>query len=136
MNKISPRLRLEALRISRFGLVGVAATATHLLLVSALITATTLPTLAANTLAFLTAFGISLTGHYFWTFQKPGNARRATGRYMLVSFFALTSNTLVLAFALNAGWFSPLLTAILAAAVIPLASYLASSLWAFRAHNP
>lgn len=136
MNRIDPRLRLEALRMSRFGVVGAVATATHLLLVSVLITATNLPTLAANTLAFLIAFGISLAGHYFWTFQKPGELRRATFRFMLVSLSAFICNTLVLAFALNAGWFSPLVTTLLAAAVIPLSTYLASRLWAFQVRTP
>ena len=75
MKNLSPRLQLEALRISRFGVVGAAATATHLLLVSILVAGTSLPTLTANTLAYLTAFGISLAGHYFWTFQKPGDLR-------------------------------------------------------------
>lgn len=136
MSNVSPRLRLEALRLSRFGMVGAAATVSHLLLASILITGTTLPILAANTVAFLTAFGISLTGHYCWTFQKPGDLRRAAIRFMLVSVSAFACNTLALALALNAGWFTPLVTTLLAAAVIPLATYLASRLWAFRAPTP
>jgi putative flippase GtrA len=132
MKTFNPRLKLEALRLSRFGAIGTAATVTHLLLVSLFTAGTTLAPLTANTLAYLVSFGISLGGHYFWTFQKPGDLGQSTLRFMLVSLAAFLSNTLALAFALEAGWFSPLITIFLAAAIIPLATYLASRLWVFR----
>jgi len=62
----------ELLTLARFGLVGVGATATHMLVAAALITHLKLNPFVANSAAFIVAFFISFLGHYFWSFQsKP-----------------------------------------------------------------
>jgi putative flippase GtrA len=71
------RVWRELLTLFRFGIVGVMATAVHIFVVWVLLNHTHLATLIANALAFLTAFGVSFSGHYFWTFQNPGAPGRA-----------------------------------------------------------
>lgn len=126
------RVWREAVLASRFGLVGLAATAAHIGVVALLVSTTRLPTLLANTFAFLAAFGISFAGNYVWTFGAPGQPRKALGRFMLVAGGAFLLNSLVLATALQLRLLPPLAAAIASAAIIPVITYLASRTWAFR----
>jgi putative flippase GtrA len=71
---VGKKLWREAIIASRFGLVGITATAVHMLAVSVLLSETQLPTLLANACAFLVAFCVSFAGNYVWTFQLPGEA--------------------------------------------------------------
>jgi len=118
---------------SRFALVGIAATAVHMLVVWLLIETTSLPVLVANLIAFLTAFGISFTGNYVWTFGSPGRPVTAMRRFFLISGGAFSANSMVLALLTIADWLQPTVAAALAAAVIPLITYVASRLWGFNA---
>lgn len=120
---------------ARFGMVGVAATAVHILIVWLLLSETTLQPLVANMFAFLTAFGISFTGNYFWTFSSPGDPGKAMRRFLLISVSAFALNTLLLASLLRGGWLSPIVAAIVSAAVVPAITFLASRLWGFQNHK-
>jgi putative flippase GtrA len=132
-NRFQPkRIWQELLTVFRFGIVGVIATAVHVLVVWVLLNYTNLPVLIANAFAFLTAFGVSFSGHYFWTFQNPGNPGRAIRRFLLISTGGFAMNTLFLAAMLRIGWFSPFIAAVVSIAVIPLVTFLASRLWGFR----
>jgi putative flippase GtrA len=118
--------------VSRFGLVGLIATVIHIVVVWRLIDMTPLPVLVANLVAFLTAFGVSFAGNYYWTFRNPGRPGRTMRRFFLVSASAFGANTILLGVILNKGWLTPTVSAITAAAVIPLITFLASRLWCFR----
>jgi len=126
------RLLSEAITVVRFGLVGVAATFFHILVVSILLSKTLLTPLVANAFAFLVAFGISFAGHYVWTFQSPGNPGKALQRFLLISSSAFAVNSLILAAMLRSGWLSPFLAAILSATVIPAITFFAIRLWGFE----
>jgi len=130
--RVRQRLWREAIFASRFGLVGIAATALHMSLVRLLIETTNTPVLLANLIAFLTAFGISFTGNYVWTFGSTASPKVAMPRFFLISGSAFAANTLLLAFLTRAGWLSPAVAAVAAAAVIPLVTYSASRLWGFK----
>lgn len=131
----SRRIRRELLTILRFGSVGVIATVVHILVVWVLLNHTRLPALISNAIAFLTAFGVSFFGHYFWTFQNPGNPGRAIRRFLLISTGGFAMNTLLLAAMLRIGWLSPFASAVVSVAIIPLVTFLASRLWGFRRAN-
>ena len=120
----------------RFGVVGVAATATHITAVWFLIRETALPILGANFLAFLSAFGISFAGNYFWTFRAPGQPLRAMQRFFLISAAAFAANTFLLAMLLREGWLSPFAAAVVAAALVPFIAFLAGRAWGFRGEGP
>jgi putative flippase GtrA len=131
-NTVRRKLWRETIIAARFGLVGVMATVVHIVVVSFVLSETLLPTLLANTLAFLAATCISFTGNYIWTFQSPGDPRRAMRRFLLISVSAFVANTLLLVTIIQAGWLSPLFATISSAAIIPLITFLASRLWGFQ----
>lgn len=74
----------EIITAARFGLVGLLSTAVHIAIVWLLLALASVGPILANTLAFLTAFCISFTGNYLWTFRSPGNPRRAAFRFLLL----------------------------------------------------
>lgn len=122
----------ELFTVVRFGLVGLLATAVHVTTVWILLTAVGIAPIPANTLAFLIAFGVSFTGHYAWTFRVPGNPRRAILRFSVIAVFAFVANTLLLAFLIHKGYFSPAFSAMLSVSVVPAISFVASRLWGFK----
>ena len=130
--KVGQRLRRELRLASRFGLVGIAATAVHVLVVLLLMQTINLPVLVANLFAFLTAFGVSFAGNYVWTFGSPGRPKTAMSRFFLISAFAFSANSLILYLLTRLQWLPPAEAAVSAAAVVPFISYLASRFWGFR----
>jgi putative flippase GtrA len=91
--------------------------------------------LLANLAAFVTAFMVSFTGHYFWTFQVPGHPGRAVRRFFVISGSAFAINTSLLAVLLEAGWLSDSVSAVLAALVVPIITFFSSRLWGFSPSN-
>lgn len=132
---IVARIWNEALFAGRFALVGVAATIVHILVVWMLIELGNRTPLLANLAAFLTAFVVSFTGHYFWTFQVPGHLGRAVRRFFVISGSAFAINTGLLAVLLEASWLSGSVSAMLAAIVTPVITFAASRLWGFNPSN-
>lgn len=122
----------EIFTAARFGLVGLLSTGVHIAIVWLLLTLASVDPMLANTLAFMTAFCISFTGNYLWTFRSPGSPRRAIFRFFVIAVSAFVVNTLVLAFLVHKGWFSPVVSAVLSASVVPVISFLASRLWGFK----
>jgi putative flippase GtrA len=122
----------ESVIAARFALVGVAATTIHIFVVAVLVSQTALPVLLANTAAFLTAFGISFVANYVWTFGTPGSPRKAIRRFIVVSASLFALNTVVLTVFVESGSLSPFYSAIAAATVIPLVSFISNRLWVFR----
>lgn len=122
----------ELATAGRFGIVGGAATLSHMSVVWLLIAAADIPVLAANFLAFLCAFFISFAGHYRWTFRAPGNARRAIKRFFLIAGTGFAANNGLLIVLLREGWLTPRYAAVVAVAIIPAVTFLASRFWGFR----
>lgn len=132
---VRSRLWRELVVAARFGLVGIIATGVHILVVWLLVLQTTLPTLLANMLAFLSAFGISFSGNYIWTFGMPGQPCKAMRRFLLISVIAFALNSLLLAGLLHAEWLEPTASAIVSIAVIPPITFCASRLWGFHSQS-
>jgi len=124
--------RQEFLAIIRFGIVGLAASGVHIFVVWLLLRLTSYPTLIANTLAFITAFVVSFSGHYIWTFQTPGNPSKAIQRFLLISLLGFLANTMILAVILKLGWFSQLVSVIVSIFIVPIITFFACRLWGFR----
>lgn len=122
----------ELVTATRFGLVGIAATSVHIVVVWLVLNQAGSNLFSANTLAFAIAFGISFLGNYIWTFRSPGSPRRAMFRFFLISGSAFLVNTLILTFLVHGGWFSPMMSAIFSAAVVPAITFFASRLWGFK----
>lgn len=118
--------------IVRFGLVGSLATAIHMAILWILLSMTTLPVLIANTIAFISAFGFSFAGNYLWTFGAPGAPKRALLRFLAISVSAFLLNSVLLGVILDSGLFDPTSAAIASAVVIPIITFFASRIWAFK----
>lgn len=122
----------EVLVAIRFGAVGIFATVVHITVVWLLLRQAEMTPIPANTLAFLTAFGISFVGNYVWTFRSPGSPRRAIVRFFLIAVGAYAANTIFIAFLVSARWLSTLESTIIAASIVPIISFTASRLWCFN----
>ncbi|HRF43172.1 MAG TPA: GtrA family protein [Candidatus Competibacteraceae bacterium] len=132
---IIARIWNEAFLAGRFALVGITATMVHMLVVWMLIELGNRAPLLANLAAFLTAFVVSFTGHYFWTFQVPGHLGRAARRFFMISGSAFAINTGLLAVLLEVSGLSDSVSAVLAAIVTPVITFAASRLWGFSPSN-
>ena len=122
----------EVIIVGRFGIVGLIATAVHLVVVWILIEVTTLPTLIANTFAFITAFVVSFSGHYLWTFSNQGRMSEALIKFLLISLSGFSANSFILAGLLHVEWFSPSMSSTLAVAAVPVITFFSSRLWGFK----
>lgn len=117
----------DRLRPLRFILVGGLATLVHILVAGSLLALFTLQPYVANLIAFLVAFGVSYCGHRYLTFARQGSILR----FLAVAIAGFALNNLLLTGLLALG-LSAFLAIVVATALVPVFSYLASSLWAFR----
>jgi len=125
-------VRKEVLTMSRFALVGIVATCVHISVVWVLIERFDVETLLANLFAFLTAFIVSFTGQYLWTFRSKQSWHSALRRFFPVASFGFVLNNIVLITLLDMRLMSDSLAAIISACVIPVVTFLAGRFWAFK----
>lgn len=118
----------------RFAIVGGVATLVHLALVWTLINMG-VHALLSNLLAFLTAFWVSLCGHYYWSFRSNGGFSAALLAFGLIACCGFLMNTVVLAALLRTGWLSAKVSATISTLVVPVITYLASRFWGFKPKN-
>ncbi len=124
-------MRATVVQLTRFGLVGIAATLVHIG-VAWLVHATGASPLLANAAGFLAAFALSYLGHFYWTFsQREGHPKRLP-RFVVVAGvgFALSNAIVWGAVVLVGAPFELALAVILVS--VPTATWLLSRLWAFR----
>ncbi len=118
--------------ISRFGLVGVAATLVHLM-VSMMTLWLGANIYLANILGFLVAFGVSFLGHSTLTFPEGDRSHWAWARFFLVALTGFGLNNLVLL--LSEGQGMEWLRLVVAIFIAPLGTFLLSALWVFASHD-
>ncbi len=135
-------LKRESWQISKFALIGVAATLVHSLIYSACIRFDWAGPQWANSSGFLCAWFVSFFGHHYWTFQAGAN--RWPNPLLLVRFL-LTS---LLTYLLNAFWvwavgdllhWHPQLAVVGIMLLTPAASYLLFRNFVFKVrlkHDP
>lgn len=117
----------DTLRPIRFLLIGALATLTHL--ACALLLAWAFPDISiylVNATAFAVAFVVSFYGHTHVTFRRGGKM----SRFLLVALAGFGLNNLLLHGAKSLGA-PPVLALALAIGLVPVFTYIASSLWAF-----
>jgi len=125
-----------ALQGSRFAIVGMAATATHVLVMIALVEAASVTPMAGNVLGFLIAVLVSFAGHFYWTFAAPDRRGQAWAgafrKFVVVALSGLALNSLAVylvvdIYALYYYWAVAIMVTI-----VPLVVFLLSKCWAFR----
>lgn len=133
---VRPLLRL-GLQYARFGTIGLAAAAVHVLTFTALIELADLAPVAANFVAFAIAVLVSFFGHFQWTFraQTAGGGRHrqrtALSRFIIVALIGLALNSLAVYGVVNLlAWPYPY-AIVLMLSVVPLVVFALSKFWAF-----
>lgn len=129
VNDVSLR---ELFTIWRFVLVGILATTVHAGMALLLMVYAEFMPVIANLSAFLLAFIVSFTGHYYWTFSARVNRAQALKRFFIITGSAFAVNNVVLISLLKSGVIAPVLATIYAIFLIPVFTYVLSRLWVFR----
>lgn len=128
MRKLIKLFNHDGFQPFRFIIVGGVATATHLLVAALLFTFYSAPSpYAVNVIAFMMAFIVSFYGHRHITFQTRGSM----SRFFIVAIAGFVTNNVILTGCLWLG-FDGLVAVVIATACMPVLTYLASSLWAFK----
>lgn len=120
----------ELLRLLRFGLVGIAATLTHMGVAEAALLAGGLPAVWASVIGFVPAFAVSYLGHARVTFAGQARHAHALPRFFLIALGGFLASLGLL----TAAQGQPLPEALrlaLSIAVIPAITYVLARLWAF-----
>jgi putative flippase GtrA len=115
----------------RFLAVGGGATAIHVAVALVLNGPLGVPPLQANFFAFIVAWCFSYFGNWRWTFGATSDHRSAGPRFFAVSLFLFCLNQAIVFVAVERlGW--PFWAALaVVVAVVPVAGFAASRLWAF-----
>jgi len=120
--------------LTRFGIVGLLATAVHATAYGDLVVRHGIGPLQATGAAFVVAFGISFCGHRYWTFAHHRSAFTASlFRFLTASLIGLCSNALIAWTLVDALHLPPLTPLIGVLLITPVIVFLLSRLWAFNA---
>ena len=122
----------EARRIIRFGMVGVAATLTHIAVANAALAFLIVSPYASSAVGFAVAFAVSYLGHYHFTFAKDSGHGQSLPRFFLVALTGFLGSLLVLKVIAAPGAIPQAVSLTLSILVIPGLTYLAARVWAFR----
>lgn len=119
-----------AIQLPRFALVGIAVTALHALLATALILLWSLQPVAANAVAFVAATLVSYIANTLWTFERRAHPR-SLARFVFVSLAGLVL-TLSLAGAAEAMGLPFYIGLAAVVSVVPVASFTLHKFWTYR----
>lgn len=95
MQKLINRFWPVFVRLFRFGVVGIGATATHAAVLWALVEKADMRPSLATVFAFLVALNVSYFGHYYFTFQSTEPHRRALPGFALTAVVGAFLNWLI-----------------------------------------
>lgn len=128
-----PPLRLQ---IGRFGVIGGAASVTHVVVGLWTVTKLGISPLIANMLAFSLAVVVSYVGNHGWTFERIGRHDRHFPRFLIVSLIGFALNQLIVYGTVNICGLDYILGLAIVVLVIPTLSFLMSRYWAFVDFSP
>ena len=117
--------------VVRFGISGLVATATHVLVFAGLVELMTVPAVLASVMAFGTALLVSYGLNYHWTFEALGAHRVMLPRFAAVATAGLAVNVLITYLVVNVGgyWYGHAVALVVIS--VPLMSFLLSKYWVF-----
>lgn len=132
LNRLFQALSPGLGRILRFGLVGIAATSSYLLLMNMLLR----PFLAqhaaiGNSLALGTSVAISYVGHKAFTFRSTNPVHQDLPRFLISTAIAVAACSLLFSVMVRQD-FGVTTSSVCVAALYPLLSFVLHSFWTFR----
>ena len=115
----------------RFGVSGVVATATHVILFASLVELLSVAPVVATSFAFCVSLLVSYGLNYHWTFAASGSHRVMLPRYAAVATLGLALNIAITYVIVDifGYWYGYALMAVIS--VVPLMSFFLSKFWAF-----
>lgn len=125
-------LRTQAGRLVRFGIVGVAATVTHVTTLTALVELLGVDPHVANFLGFVVAVPVSYLGHYYWSFASTHAHGETLLRFVIVAVASLVTSQGLMILAvdgLGAGYGVGI---VLMVVVMPLVNFVVQQVLVFR----
>lgn len=124
--------RKEAGTVGRFGLIGVAATLTHLGVAQAALALMPESVWLANLIGFVIAMLVGFFGHQYFTFGGKAPFWQAFWRYFLIAIAGFAVNNGVLVGLVGLGLVAKPVALTIAILVVPAGTFLASRFWGFR----
>lgn len=115
----------------RFGVVGIAAMATHWGVVALLVPLGMQP-LLANVIGFCIAFNVSFFGHHHWTFASADNQKNTFKRFAGVAILGFITNEAMYALLLKFTQLDYRVALFIVLIAVAGMTYLLSRFWAFR----
>ncbi|MEM8790528.1 MAG: GtrA family protein [Pseudomonadota bacterium] len=116
---------------SRFIMVGLAATLTHLLTANVLITFETAPP-NASVYGYLVGMIVSFSGHKYLTFQKKGATPLHVVRFLITSAIGLAISYLGMQVGQDVLGWGPRISSVAVCTVIPVINFFIMRLWVFN----
>lgn len=120
------------LQYLKFGVVGLAATATHVLVFVALIEEVQATPLVANVLAFCVAVFVSYFGNFRWTFRHEAPTTATFVRFACVSLVGLGLNSAVVYAVMDVAGRSYVVAVVVMVTLVPLVVFALNRLWSFK----
>lgn len=118
---------VELWTLARFGVIGLVATAVHLIAASACVVVGEVQELPANILAFCIAFPVSYFGHRYFTFRTAGSVMR----FLMVSGASFVANNTILVALLELLQLEGVYAITAALVLTPIMVFLLSRYWVF-----
>lgn len=116
----------------RFIVVGIAATATHILMVVYLMEGLGLQIASiANAIGLITGSGVSYLGNYFWTFRRGGPHLVRIARFAAAYGAVFSFNAIVMLLLADIGGISYVLPLALIVVATPIMTFLLNRFWVF-----
>lgn len=128
-----PRLQ----EITRFGIVGFAATGVHLAVLTLGVERLGLPPATANGLAFLCALGVTYAGQSLWVFR--GRGRHGAGqvlRFAVSLGIGMLANVGIMALCVNGLKLDYRVGFVLGLVLVPALSFVINRYWVFARVGP
>lgn len=126
-------MRPSATEILRFGIVGLAATATHYVILRLAVETLAVPPTPANGLAFLCALSVTYLGQSLWVFQE--RSRHGTAqmlRFTVSILIGLFANMAIMALSVHALGLTYQGGFLLGLFLVPILSFVVNRLWVFN----
>ncbi len=118
-------------QLARFGVVGIAAMATHWCVV-ALVVPFGMHPLIANVIAFCVAFNVSFFGHHHWTFASNDRRQNTFKRFLAVAVLGFVTNESMYAVLLKFTALDYRIALFIVLGAVAGLTFVLSRLWAFR----
>jgi putative flippase GtrA len=130
-----PGVLASLMRVGRFGLVGIAASATYAILALLLIEGAGLPSWAGSALAYVLAIPVSFFGQKHFTFRSHGHIASEMPAFLLLQAANIGLAAGVMAVATNVAGLPHWLGVLAVVAVIPAVTYVALTRSVFLHRN-